>query len=235
MSSRIRSQNTHMFADLFASHDLMDTLAPFLVATELPLCPLLGVSKAVRRAYLAAARETGLLRVRARLARDSEMEYTLHWHRAEPLQTYVDDDGRVQHRTVAPCLPLAWTVRARTPGAGDMVAAHAVPCCDLWRMSVMALALEGPYGASVLRNVMPYALLEDWSTSMYFVDDGSTTVYDLDELIFHLGLGATLEEFWLYFITPLFRTLTALREATVHLRVHTEAAGLARLGVAVES
>ena len=223
-----------MFADLFASHDLMEALAPFVVATELPLCPLLGASKAVRRMYLEVARETGLLRGVAKMSVQSEIEYTLHWHRFEPFETYVDHDGLVKSSTIAPRLPLAWTVRVRTFEAGDIVAAQRVPCCDLWKMSIMALKLDNPFSERV-RNSMPYAILEDWSTSMYFADDGSNNVYDLDQLIFYLGLGASLEAFWESFITPLLGTQTLLREATVHLRVHTEAAGLARLGVAVES
>jgi len=223
-----------MLADLCASPDLMGTFAPFLVETQLPLCPLLGVSKALRRAYLEAARETGLLRIVTKMSEVSEMEYSLHWHPFDPIEEYVDDDGAVRQRTIEPRLPLAWTVRIMTADAGDMIVAHGVPCLDLWKRSAMVLAVEWA-GDSSLRNVMPYAILDDWPTSMPQVDDGSNNTYDLMQLVDCLGLGVNLEEFWTYFIVPVLATKAQLYDATIRLRVHSEFAGLARLGVKVES
>ena len=56
---------------------------------------------------------------------------------------------------------------------------------------------------------------DDWSTSMQFVDDGSTTVYDLGELIFDLELGASFENF-VHFIAPLGETQSRLLRETMH-------------------
>ena len=223
-----------MLADLCASPDLMDAFAPFLVASELPLCPLLGASKALRRAYLEVARETGLLRIVTKMSEASEMEYSLHWQRLDPIEEYVDDDGAVRQRPIEPRLPLAWTVRITTADAGDMIVAHGVPCLDLWKRSAMVLAAWRG-GDSFLRNVVPYAILDDWPTCMAQVDDGSNNTYDLTQLVCCLGLGVNLEEFWTYFIVPVLATKAQLYDATIRLRVHSEFAGLARLGVEVES
>lgn len=219
-----------MLADLCASHDLMETLAPFLVATELPLCPLLGVSKAVRRAYLAAARGTGLLRKVARMLPASQIEYTLHWHRFEPIELYLDDEGAVQTRTIAPRLPLAWTVRVRTPEV-DAIASHGVPCCDLWKTVSRVRKLDRFYAS--WRRVLPYAVLTDWPTAMYLLHDGSTTPHDLADLITHLGLGSSCTDFFDRFVAPLVRVQATLNDAAARLRAHTEVRGLARLGASV--
>ena len=219
-----------MFADLFASHDLMEALAPFVVATKLPLCPLLGASKAVRRMYLEVARETGLLRVVARMLPASQIEYTLHRHRFEPIETYVDDDGTVRTKTIAPRLPLAWTVEVTTPQMGTTIAAHGVPCCDLWKRTHCVQRCEGDF-----QGAMPYAVVKDWPTAMYFLDDDCSDPHDLGDLISDLGLGSSPARFATFFVAPLLALNKEFNAAAIRLRVHSEAAGLARLGVAIES
>jgi len=216
------------FHSVLASPDLMSCLAPFLVVTELPLCALLVVSKEVRTCYLDAVREHGLLAVHVRLKPGSAMTYTLHHRRFEAVEDYMDDEGVMKERAIAPRLPLSWSVHACTPEV-DCLAAHDVPCCDLWRHTAILLEELRRWPSLERLRLVPERMLDDWPTSMCYLDDGSSCVHDWKNLLFDMKLARSSSDLSAC-VRPLVPLLKQLREATAQLQKSCHAIGVAKLG-----
>lgn len=212
--------------------------------SEFAILALRRVCRAVRR----VARLLDVLVLRAPLRTRSDQGglwpvYTLAPHTWNCTQAYVDDDGALGERTVAPRPPFAWRISIVHPSGTIETASEGHPIDALWCGAFLGHlwmpALLKNYRCHTQRLALGRGTMKQHIQVMtsyfaaYFVSqhDGSTSEYD-QELWLIDCLYITLFELLVH-IYSLAPFLCRLRAAANRYTAWTHARGAARLGCKV--